>query len=246
MKFCPTCKTKYEDSYNFCHYCGKNLISPSFKCNSSGIEFVYVKGGLVKHETVTLLEDCKIITYDVRDFYISKFLITQQDYMKVTGKNPSVFNGNTNPVDSVPFYEAKIFCDKLSELEGLEKYDFDKENNGYRLPTEAEWLYAFNGGNETSRYKYSGSNDYDKVAWFMENSNQRTHPVGEKEPNELGIYDMSGNVSEFTTEYFHEWILHRGWGWNKSVFDIENTSNAGLACDTQGVDYIGFRIVRSC
>jgi formylglycine-generating enzyme required for sulfatase activity len=114
------------------------------------------------------------------------------------------------PVERVSWYDSIEFCNKKSEMEGLEKCysgsgdnikcDFTK--NGYRLPTEAEWEYAARGGNKSRGYKYAGSNNIAEVAWYSSNSNHKTHPVGQKQPNELGIYDMSGNVWEWCNDRY--------------------------------------------
>ena len=125
-------------------------------------------------------------------YYIGKYEVTQAQWRAIMGKNPSRFTGDNNPVEIVTWYEAQEFCKKLSQLTGKK----------YRLPTEAEWEYAARGGKKSKGYKYSGSNTIGDVAWYYENSGSKTHPVGQKQPNELGIYDMSGNVKEWCSDWY--------------------------------------------
>lgn len=123
----------------------------------------------------------------VGSFYIGRTEVTQELWQAVMGDNPSNFNGNKKPVEYVNWYDCQKFINKLNELTG--------EN--FRLPTEAEWEFAAKGGKESRGNKYSGSNNLADVAWYKDNSNSTTHEVCQKSPNELGIYDMSGNVSEW-------------------------------------------------
>lgn len=118
-------------------------------------------------------------------YYICKYEVTQELWQAVMGNNPSHFSGMKCPVESVSWDECQTFIAILNKLTGKK----------YRLPTEAEWEYAARGGNKSKGYKYAGSNDINAVAWYG-NADGRTHPVGEKKPNELGLYDMSGNVLE--------------------------------------------------
>ena len=108
------------------------------------------------------------------------------------GNNPSKFTGDNNPVEQVSWNEVQEFITKLNAQTGKR----------FRLPTEAEGEYAARGGNQSKGYKYSGSNSISEVAWYTDNSNSKTHPVGQKTPNELGIYDMSGNVWEWCQDWY--------------------------------------------
>jgi len=143
-------------------------------------------------------------------FYIGKYEVTQAQWKAVMGNNPSHFKGDNLPVEQVSWKDVQEFIRKLNAQTGKQ----------YRLPTEAEWEYAARGGNKSQGYKYSGSNTTSNVAWYYENAgynvlddktwnlsnlnsnNNRMHPVGTKSPNELGIYDMSGNVWEWCQDWY--------------------------------------------
>ena len=124
----------------------------------------------------------------ISDFSIGKYEVTQEEWEVVMGNNPSEFKGAKNPVERVSWNDVQEFIKRLNKMTGIQ----------FRLPTEAEWEYAARGGNKSKGYKYSGGNIFD-VAWAETNS---THTVGTKRPNELGIYDMSGNVSEWCSDWF--------------------------------------------
>ena len=125
-------------------------------------------------------------------YYIGKTEVTQALWKAVMGSNPSEFKGDNLPVENVSWYDCQEFIRKLNSLTG----------QNFRLPTEAEWEFACRGGNNSRGYKYSGSNYIDNVAWYTDNSGDKTHPVATKLPNELGIYDMSGNVWEWCSDCY--------------------------------------------
>ena len=126
------------------------------------------------------------------DYYIGRYEVTQKEWQAVMGDNPSKFYGDNLPVDYVSWNDCQDFINKLNQLTGLK----------FRLPTEAEWEFAARGGKQSKGYKYSGSDNIGVVAWYTGNSGGKTHQVGTKEPNELGIYDMSGNVWEWCGDWY--------------------------------------------
>ena len=149
----------------------------------------------------------------VSSFYISKYEVTQKQWNAVMGSNPSWFKGDDRPVEKVSWYDAVEFCNALSRKEGRSPaYTVNGENvswnlnaDGYRLPTEAEWEYAARGGKKSKGYVYSGGNTAVDVAWYSDNSVSETYPVGTKGANELGLYDMSGNVGEWCWDWYGDY-----------------------------------------
>jgi formylglycine-generating enzyme required for sulfatase activity len=153
-------------------------------------EMVSVEGG-----TFTMGGYGTLYQVTLGSFNIGKYEVTQGQWAIRTGSNPSYFKGDNYPVENVSWDDVQDFIIKLNAATG----------KNYRLPTEAEWEYAARGGNQSKGYDYSGSNTLDDVAWHFNNSGEHTHPVGEKAPNELGIYDMSGNVCEWCSDIYGDY-----------------------------------------
>ena len=130
------------------------------------------------------------------NYSIGETEVTQELWVAVMGNNPSSHKGDMQyPVENVSWVNCQTFIDKLNEMTG----------KTFRLPTEAEWEYAARGGNMSHGYLYAGSNNIDEVAWYRNNSNAITHPVSSKLPNELGLYDMSGNVYEWCQDWYEDY-----------------------------------------
>ncbi|MDD4035588.1 MAG: formylglycine-generating enzyme family protein, partial [Candidatus Cloacimonetes bacterium] len=206
--------------------------------------FILVEGGTFNNGTSDVT---------ISSFYIDKYELTQAGYRAVMGSNPSNWAGNPNrPVEHVSWFNAIEYCNRRSIQEGLtpcysySTFGTNPDNwpsdwntnannhtnvscnwsaNGYRLPTEMEWMFAAKGGNQSQGYTYSGSNTIADVAWYSSNSGSRTHDVGEKTANELGTYDMSGNVWE--------------WCW-----DIRGTYPGGSQTDPHGATSGSYRVLR--
>lgn len=200
-------------------------------------------------------------------FEISQTEITQAQFSEVMKKNPSIFKGKNLPVDNVSWFDAIVFCNKLSIKEGLTPVYSIEENtdpktwsyspcqgkrifskittnskaSGYRLPTNDEWLYAAYGGEETN---FSGSDDVDEVAWFKKNSNGKPHPVAKKKPNGYGLYDMSGNVWEWTENYHLNQRMFRGGSWDCIMMYQRIDAKFQTEPYYRGQDY-GFRVVKN-
>ena len=195
-----------------------STTTKGFTDSTTGMEFVPVPGGCFQmgdtfgdgfDNEKPVHEAC------VSNFAIGKYEVTQGQYKKIMGNNPSNFSscGDNCPVENVSWNDAQQFIQRLNSQSG----------RSYRLPTESEWEYAARSGGRSE--KYSGSNDVDSVAWYSGNSGSKTHPVGQKQPNGLGIYDMSGNV----------------WEW---VSDWYGTYSSGRQQDSQGASSGSYRVNR--
>ena len=189
---------------------GGNTISIPVK-NGINIEMVKVEAGTfmmgATSEMQYPIDDEKPVHQVTltNDYYMGKYEVTQALWQAVTGKNPSKFKGDYLPVEMVSWDDCQEFIGKLNSMTG----------RMFRLPTEAEWEYAARGGKKSRGYQYSGSSNISDVAWYDGNSGSKTRPVGTKQANELGIYDMSGNV--------YEWCLD----WNGSYVSTPLTNPTG-------------------
>ncbi len=139
----------------------------------------------------------------ISSFSIGRYEVTQDEWEAVMGDTPSYFKNGSLPVECVSWEDCQVFISKLNAMTGKQ----------FRLPTEAEWEYAARGGNKSKGYSYAGGNDLDSVAWYEKNAygrrwsnnNYGTHPGGQKKPNELGLYDMSGNVWEWCSDLYGDY-----------------------------------------
>ena len=158
-------------------------------------EMVFVQGGSFQMGSNESDDEKPVHTVTVGDFYMGKYEVTQKQWRQIMGNDPPelYFKGcDQCPVEGVSWKDVQEFVQKLNQ----------KTGKNYRLPTEAEWEYAAKGGNQSHGYTYSGSNTVGDVAWYEGNSGSKTHPVGQKQSNELGIYDMSGNVWEWCSDWY--------------------------------------------
>ncbi|MBQ0115089.1 MAG: formylglycine-generating enzyme family protein [Bacteroidales bacterium] len=173
---------------------------PVMTFDVKGVKFNMIK---VEHGTFTMgatpemknVDSYESFSHQVtlsRDYYIGETEVTQALWKAVMGTNPSRFKANNLPVENLDWNDCQKFVEKLSSLTGKK----------FRLPTEAEWEYAARGGNKASGHQFMGSDILEEVAWFGNNSGGKPHPVASKKPNELGLYDMAGNVWEWCSDFW--------------------------------------------
>ena len=184
------------------------------------------------------------------NYYIGKYEVTQALWQAVMGSNPSNFKGDDLPVEMVTWNDCQDFISKLNAMTGKR----------FRLPSEAEWEYAARGGNKSRGYQYIGSNTIGDVAWYGDNSGSKTHAVGTKQPNELGIYDMAGNVLEWCQDWYGSYNsspqvnptgaasgsrrVDRGGSWLNFAWNCR-TSYRDESASCRCVSILGFRLVLS-
>jgi len=175
-------------------------------------EMVLVEAGSFKMGSTKGLEDEQPVhtVKMTRPFYVARYAVTFEEYDRFRRvKEDGGWGRGKRPVMGVDWNDAVAYCNWLSKQEGRppcysgggKTIQCDFSANGYRLPTEAEWEYAARGGRKSKGYLYAGSNNPDDVAWYVGNSGDQTHPVGQKQPNELGLYDMSGNLWEWCWDW---------------------------------------------
>jgi formylglycine-generating enzyme len=225
---------------------------PKKSTNPHDIELILVKGGTFQMGSFNGQDrEQPVHAVTLSDFYIGKFPVTQKQWIAVMGTNPSYFKGGElRPVESVSFHDVKKFIEKLNVMTG----------KSYRLPTEAEWEFAARGGIESKNYRYAGSDDLNKVAWYDKNAQHKTHSVGKKLPNELGLYDMNGNVWEWCEDFYDVYTdkpktnpivldkgiarLNRGGAWDFSANQNTTTYRCYDVPETR-MNILGFRLAMS-
>ena len=222
-------------------------------------EMIFVEGGhflMGSDDEDALPFEQPINNVLVSSFYLAKYPVTQALWKAVMGddQNPSYFRGDKRPVEIVSWDQAQSFIEKINHLTGRKTY---------RLPSEAEWEYAARGGNYSKGYKYAGSNKMDEVGWYAGNGHLETKAVGQKAPNELGVYDLSGNVWEWIQD---QWIdnyagyqlggnpleghkqeadrVMRGGNWVSSS-QYCRVSSRGYSAPTLRGNFVGFRLALS-
>jgi formylglycine-generating enzyme required for sulfatase activity len=233
--------------------CSKKSANPSAGTvvkNSSGMEFAYVPAGSFQMGSANgdpTEQPVHQVTF-ARGFYIGRYEVTQAQWQKVMGNNPSTFSncGENCPVEQVSSDDAQEFIKKLNA---------QSDGYQYRLPTEAEWEYACRSGTTGD---YAG--DLSSMAWYTSNAGYKTHPVGQKQANAWGLYDMHGNVSELVMDYEHNnydgapsdgsvWSkaisdgrMQRGGSWRLDDKHARSAQRSAVPADYRWKD-VGFRVV---
>lgn len=187
----------------------KGVSKKTFTVGDVSFTMIFINGGTyimgaTENQTSDFDDDYDEVPIHqviLSDYYIGETEVTQALWVAVMGDNPSQFKGKDNPVENVSYDMCIEFIDKFNLI-------INRKLGGMRfaLPTEAQWEFAARGGNKSCGYKYSGSNILDDIAWYEENSGSTTHPVAQKQSNELGLYDMSGNVYEWCRDWYGDYL----------------------------------------
>ena len=276
---CPKCGTTFPYEGIFCPECGTRVRVESiekdrtsimdmhpeeleFMVGSCSFKMIKVDGGTftmgatVEQEDEAFDDERPAHKVTLSDYYIGQTEVTQALWTAVMGNNPSLFKGDNRPAEGVSWDDCQAFVEKLNRL-------LSSQLGGMRfvLPTEAQWEFAARGGNKSKGYKYAGSNNDDDVVWFCDNSYEQTHPVAQKKPNELGLYDMSGNVLEWCQDWYDdenyyrispennpqgpadgEERVTRGGSWGDSAYYYCRVSCRNKHTPDFRDDYLGFRL----
>ena len=268
MDIIKTLQDKYEsegyDSAKSCFeewFCAKKDIEPKYEAavklfmanlcfEADKINDFHISFDFPASHSESALPELNLVDIPDSDFQMLSTPVTQKLYKAVMGNNPSGFKGDDNPVEMVDWFDAVYFCNRLSELFGYPKaYEVEKggrivqidNSEGFRLPTNDEWVYAACGDDD---FVYAGSDNLDEVAWCKANSENQTHPVAQKKPNSFGLYDMCGNVWEWVWDsYGDKDCCYRGGSF------ADESAYCALDCYSYHAPYIaskrlGFRVVR--
>ena len=247
--------------------------APDAITTQSGLEMVAIGGGWFEMGSSEGSDDeSPVHKVWVSPFWMDRYEVVQEQFKKFQFPDPSHFKNPKNPLDQINWTDATMYCNERSLAEGLEPcydeetWDCNFAANGYRLPTEAEWEYACRAGTD-SQYSFGRAIQKLKAhAWFADNSSGKTHPVGLKQPNPWGLYDMHGNVSEWCSDFYvedyykqsserdprgpakgQERVL-RGGAWNSTADSCRSTyrtSDPSINDTCLASDAIGFRCVRN-
>jgi len=267
---CPNCnETNHAPEAKYCFRCGEHLIGNDYSNQGVGTpiidnlvhNMVQVDSGSFtirippKQGYVTDDEETFIHKFTVPSFQLGRYQVTQEEWEVVMGRNPSIHKGAKKPVEYVELKECQEFINRLNIMTGL----------SFRLPKETEWEFAARGGNNSRCFIFSGGNNLDEIAWYRNNSFKKgesdpvfgTQPVGQKQPNELGLYDMTGNVWEWCSDYYdnQRWspltdadgnalsssYAIRGGGW-KSTTGFCRISCRIKSSPSERRDSLGFRL----
>jgi formylglycine-generating enzyme required for sulfatase activity len=242
----------------------------TFTVNGVSFEMIFVEGGTFLMGCTSEQSDCynsekPAHNVNLSDFYIGKHTVTQKLWQAVMGtniqqqrdssdRNSLCGEGDDYPMYYVNYTECEEFCVKLTKLLSKQL----PENHIFKLPSEAQWEYAARGGKRSNSYKYSGGNNLNNLAWNVDNSGKTTHLVGKKMPNELGIYDMSGNVWEWSRDWYDinyyavsplidpegpssgTMRAMRGGAWNEAAARCRTSNRSSSGCHR--LNKVGFRI----